>query len=72
MAIGILGIGFGGTPIGQRIEVLTLSEDGTELVSIAKMDLASEDGGRYRSLVQGPDGSLYAAVDEGVIYKITP
>jgi len=72
MAIGILGIGFGGTPIGQRIEVLTLSEDGTELISIAKMDLASEDGGRYRSLVQGPDGSLYAAVDEGVIYKITP
>ncbi|MEL6647581.1 MAG: hypothetical protein AAFQ05_07730 [Pseudomonadota bacterium] len=72
MAVGIMGIGFGGTPLGQRIDVLTLSDDGTEVVSITQMDLASEEGGRYRSLVTGPDGSLYAAVDEGTIYKISP
>ena len=30
------------------------------------------ESGRFRSLVQGPDGSLYAAVDEGMIHKLTP
>jgi len=26
---------------------------------------------RFRGLTMGPDGALYAAVDEGKIYKIT-
>ncbi|NND91518.1 MAG: hypothetical protein HKN42_11705 [Granulosicoccus sp.] len=26
---------------------------------------------RYRGLVMGPDNALYAAVDDGIIYKIT-
>jgi glucose/arabinose dehydrogenase len=30
------------------------------------------DSARFRSLVLGPDGSLYAAVDEGAIHKMTP
>jgi glucose/arabinose dehydrogenase len=30
------------------------------------------ESGRFRSLVQGPDGSLYAAVDGGTIHKLTP
>ncbi|MEM9762019.1 MAG: PQQ-dependent sugar dehydrogenase [Pseudomonadota bacterium] len=71
MVVGIMGIGFGGTPLGQRIEVLHLSEDGTELLSVSTMDLPMEPG-RFRSLVTGPDGSLYTAIDEGMIHKITP
>ena len=28
--------------------------------------------GRFRSVVQGPDGNLYAAVDGGDIHRLTP
>jgi aldose sugar dehydrogenase len=28
--------------------------------------------GRFRSVVEGPDGNLYAAVDEGDIHKLRP
>ena len=71
MVVGLMGIGFGGTPLGQRIDVFHLSEDGTEVLDVTEMTLPMEPG-RFRSLVFGPDGSLYAAVDEGMIYKITP
>ena len=71
LAIGFMGIGFGGTPIGQRIDVLQLSADGTSLVAINTMTLPM-DAGRFRSLVLGPDGSLYTAMDEGMIVKLTP
>ncbi|MBO9409683.1 PQQ-dependent sugar dehydrogenase [Shimia sp. R9_1] len=71
MVVGLMGIGFGGTPLGQRIDVIQLTEDGTEVMDVTEMTLPMEPG-RFRSLVSGPDGSLYAAVDEGMIYKITP
>ncbi len=71
MVVGIMGIGFGGTPIGARLEVLTLNEAGTDLDAVTTMTLPME-AGRFRSVVMGPDGSLYAAVDEGQIHKITP
>ena len=71
MAVGILGIGFGGTPIGQRIDIIEFSDDGTEVVDVTEMTLPMEPG-RFRSVVQGPDGSLYTAVDGGMIYKMTP
>ncbi len=71
MVVGIMGIAFGGTPLGQRIEVLKLSDNGSELLDVTTMSLPMEPG-RFRSLVTGPDGSLYAAVDEGTIHKITP
>lgn len=71
LVVGIMGIGFGGTPVGQRIEVIQLSEDGTDVVDITQMTLPMQSG-RFRSLVQGPDGSLYAAVDAGTIHKLTP
>lgn len=71
MVVGLMGIGFGGTPLGQRIDVLQFSEDGTEVLDVTEMTLPMEPG-RFRSLVMGPDGSLYAAIDEGMIYKITP
>lgn len=70
LVVGIMGIGFGGTPMGQRIDVIQLHEDMT-VADVTEMTLPME-AGRFRSVVSGPDGSLYAAVDEGVIYKLTP
>ncbi len=73
LVVGIMGIGFGGTPIGQRIDVIELSEDGTAVVDVTEMTLPEGmESGRFRSVVLGPDGSLYAAVDEGMIHKLTP
>ena len=71
MVVGIMGIGFGGTPIGQRIDVIQFNEDGTDVFDVTEMTLPMEPG-RFRSVVMGPDGSLYTAIDEGVIYKLTP
>lgn len=73
MVVGVMGIGFGGTPIGQRLDVFELSDDGTEVYDVTEMTLPEGmEAGRFRSVVVGPDGSLYAAVDEGVIHKLTP
>ncbi|GGK27040.1 PQQ-dependent sugar dehydrogenase [Salinarimonas ramus] len=71
LVVGIMGIGFGGTPIGQRIDVVQLDESGTAVEDVTEMTLPMPQG-RFRSLVMGPDGSLYAAVDEGMIHKLTP
>lgn len=71
LAVGILGIGFGGTPVGHRIDVIELSKDGMSAGEVIPMSLPMASG-RFRSVVQGPDGSLYAAVDEGAIFKLTP
>lgn len=71
LVVGIMGIGFGGTPIGQRIDVIELSEDGMSVVDVTEMTLPME-AARFRSVVLGPDGSLYTAVDEGMIHKLTP
>ena len=70
MAVGVMGIGFGGTPVGQRIDIVKIAEDGksAEVESLPFPAAA----GRFRSVVLGPDGSLYAAVDEGQIHKLTP
>jgi glucose/arabinose dehydrogenase len=70
MVVGIMGIGFGGTPLGQRIDVIELDDD-LSVVDVTEMTLPME-AGRFRSVVHGPDGSLYAAVDEGTIHKLTP
>jgi len=73
MVVGVMGIGFGGTAIGQRLDVFELSDDGTEVFDVVEMTLpAGVDAGRFRSVVVGPDGSLYAAIDEGLIHKFTP
>jgi glucose/arabinose dehydrogenase len=73
LVVGIMGIGFGGTPIGQRIDVIELSEDGAAVADVTEMTLPDGmESGRFRSLVLGPDGSLYAAVDEGMIHRLTP
>ncbi len=70
MVVGIMGIGFGGTPIGQRIDVIEFDED-KAVVDVTELTLPM-DAGRFRSVVLGPDGSLYTAVDEGTIHKLTP
>jgi aldose sugar dehydrogenase len=70
MVVGIMGIGFGGTPLGQRIDVIELDDD-LAVVDVTELTLPMEPG-RFRSVVLGPDGSLYAAVDEGTIHKLTP
>jgi glucose/arabinose dehydrogenase len=69
MVVGLMGIGFGGTPLGQRIDVIELDEEGTAVVDVTEMTLPMESA-RFRSLVLGPDGALYAAVDEGEIHKL--
>ncbi|RJL06653.1 PQQ-dependent sugar dehydrogenase [Paracoccus aestuarii] len=71
MVVGLLGIGFGGTEPGQRIDVIDLAEDGLSTNDVTTMDLPMEPG-RFRAVVLGPDGDLYAAIDEGDIYRITP
>ncbi len=71
MVVGIMGIGFGGTPIGQRIDVIQFNDDNTDVEDVTEMTLPMEPG-RFRSVVMGPDGSLYTAIDEGIIYKLTP
>lgn len=71
MVVGIMGIGFGGTPIGQRIDVIMFNDDNSDVEDVTEMTLPMESG-RFRSVVMGPDGSLYTAIDEGEIYKLTP
>lgn len=73
MVVGIMGIGFGGTPLGARLEVLLVNEEGSDIDGVATMTLPEGmEAGRFRSVVLGPDGSLYAAVDGGTIHKLTP
>jgi len=71
LAVGIMGIGFGGTPVGMRIDIVDLAEDGMSVKDVTTASLPMPSG-RFRSVVQGPDGSLYAAVDGGDIHKLTP
>ncbi len=71
LVVGIMGIGFGGTPVGQRIDVIDLSDDGMSVKEVTTMAIPMATG-RYRSVVQGPDGNLYTAVDQGEIYMLSP
>ncbi|MEL6197607.1 MAG: PQQ-dependent sugar dehydrogenase [Pseudomonadota bacterium] len=71
LAVGIMGIGFGGTAVGQRIEVIELSDDGLTVGEVVAMDLPIPPG-RFRSVVQAPDGSLYVAQDQGEIHQLIP
>ena len=74
MVVGLMGIGFGGTPLGQRIDVVELRTDDGEVSveDVTELTLPMESA-RFRSVVLGPDGSLYTSVDDtGVIHKLTP
>lgn len=69
LATGVLGIGFGGTPIGQRIDMISVTPDGLGINTITRMPLGFSK--RFRGLFMAPDNSLYVAVDEGEIYRVT-
>ena len=69
LATGVMGIGFGGTPIGQRIDMVGITADGLAINAITRMPLGFSK--RFRGLVMGPDNALYVAVDEGEIYRVT-
>lgn len=69
LVVGVMGIAFGDTPAGARIDVIDLTADGTSVHGVITMPLGISE--RFRGVTMGPDGALYAAVDEGNIYKIT-
>lgn len=69
LSVGIMGIGFGNTPPGSRIDVYDLADDGLSIKGAIIMPTAITT--RYRGLVMGPDNALYATVDDGIIYKIS-
>jgi len=70
LVVSFLGIGFGGTPVGQRINVIDLMPWGPTIMHNTEMPLPAGPA-RFRGLVMGPDGSLYTAVDEGQIHRFT-
>ena len=53
----------------MRIDVVDIAKDGQSIKSVIHMPTGLTK--RFRGLRLGPDGALYAAVDEGEIYKIT-
>ena len=70
MIVGFAGIGMHGTPVGNRLDVLDIATDGLSATrTTVKLPMPAA---RFRSLVQGPDGNLYVAIDEGTIYRLTP
>lgn len=68
LAVGLMGIGFGDTTPGLRVDMIDIATDGLSIKSVVQLPLDSK---RYRGLVMGPDNALYASTDEGEIYKIT-
>ena len=70
MIVGFAGIGMHGTPVGNRLDVLDIAADGLSATrTTVKLPMPAA---RFRSVVQGPDGNLYVAIDEGTIYRLTP
>ena len=69
LTAGIMGIAFGDTPPGSRIDVYDIADDGLSIKSAIQMPVGMSK--RFRGLVLGPDNALYASTDEGEIYKIT-
>lgn len=70
MIVSYMGIGIHGTPVGNRLDVLDISADG--LSSKKSTVSLPMPAGRFRSVVQGPDGNLYVATDDGEIHRLTP
>lgn len=70
LVVGYMGIGIHGTPVGNRLDLLDISKNG---LSSKRATMALPmPAGRFRSVVQGHDGNLYVATDEGEIYQIKP
>ncbi|MFO7305448.1 MAG: PQQ-dependent sugar dehydrogenase [Gammaproteobacteria bacterium] len=58
-----------GIMAGRRLDILQMDNDGATILVHTVSDIPAE---RLRSLVQGPDGSLYVATDGGEIWRLTP
>lgn len=70
MIVGFAGIGIHGTPVGNRLDVLDIAADGLSATrTTVNLPMPAA---RFRSVVQGPDGNLYVATDEGSISRLTP
>lgn len=70
LVVSFLGIGFGGTPVGQRINVIDLGIDGSSVGEVVEMPLP-RGAARFRGLVMGPDNALYVTTDEGQIHRFS-
>jgi glucose/arabinose dehydrogenase len=70
MVVSLMGIGIHGTPVGNRLDLLNVAPDG--LAATRTTVSLPIPAGRFRSVVQGPDGNLYIAVDQGEIYQFKP
>lgn len=69
MVVAFLGIGIHGTPVGNRLDLLNIAADGSSATRTT-MPLPMP-AGRFRSVVQGPDGNLYVATDQE-IHQLRP
>lgn len=68
MVVTFMGIGIHGTPVGNRLDVLAITPDGASATrTTASLPMPA---GRFRSVVQGPDGHMYVATDQGDIYQL--
>jgi glucose/arabinose dehydrogenase len=68
--VGLAGIGVHGTPVGNRLDVLDIAPDGSS--ATRTMVNLPMPAGRFRSVVEGSDGNLYVATDEGSIIQLKP
>jgi glucose/arabinose dehydrogenase len=65
-----MGIGIHGTPVGNRLDVLDIKPDGSAATrTTVSLPMPA---GRFRSAVQGPDGNLYVATDQGDFFQLKP
>jgi len=70
MIVSYLGIGIHGTPVGNRLDVLRIADDGQSSVrTVLPLPMPA---GRFRSAVQGPDGNLYVGTDTGEVFQLKP
>jgi len=58
-----------GIMAAQELHIIQLDAAG---IGVARTIAAGLPSNRMRSLVQGPDGNLYIATDEGEIWRVTP
>lgn len=70
MVVSFMGIGIHGTPVGNRLDVLNIPADG--LSATRTTVPLPMPAGRFRSVVQGPDGNLYVGTDQGEVYQLKP
>lgn len=70
MVVSFMGIGIHGTPVGNRLDLLSIAKDG---MSARKATIPLPmPASRFRSVVQAPDGDLYVGTDQGEIYRLSP